>query len=142
MVSRIAVLSGLLIFAIPYGPVPRAAADPPTQYLVRTQSGEVRCVIHTINVACSPNTTSGFPQAPVASSVLHDNVASVDPAGAFQWAEADLPGTNPANDIILYYDHTYDLLGWTILPSSDGTRFTNDSTGHGMFVSIENVYSF
>jgi hypothetical protein len=34
------------------------------------------------------------------------------------------------------------MLGWTILPSSDGTRFTNDGTGHGMFVSIENVYSF
>jgi hypothetical protein len=32
--------------------------------------------------------------------------------------------------------------GWTILPSSDGTRFTNDGTGHGMFVSIENVSPF
>lgn len=29
-----------------------------------------------------------------------------------------------------------------IVPSSDGTRFTSDATGHGMFVSIENVYSF
>jgi hypothetical protein len=32
--------------------------------------------------------------------------------------------------------------GWTVLPRSDGTRFANDGTGHGMFVSIENVYSF
>jgi hypothetical protein len=32
--------------------------------------------------------------------------------------------------------------GRTILPTSDGTRFANDRTGHGMFVSIENVYAF
>jgi hypothetical protein len=32
--------------------------------------------------------------------------------------------------------------GWTVLPDSDGTRFTNDATGHGMFVSIENVAAF
>jgi hypothetical protein len=31
--------------------------------------------------------------------------------------------------------------GWTIVPTEDGTRFTSDGTGHGMFVSIENVYS-
>jgi hypothetical protein len=30
----------------------------------------------------------------------------------------------------------------TIVTGSDGTRFTNDGTGHGMFVSIENVSSF
>ena len=29
-----------------------------------------------------------------------------------------------------------------ILPSIDGTPFTNDGTGHGIFVSIENVYAF
>jgi hypothetical protein len=32
--------------------------------------------------------------------------------------------------------------GWTIVPTQDGTRFTSDSTGHGMFVSVENVASF
>ena len=31
---------------------------------------------------------------------------------------------------------------WTIYPDATGTRFINDRTGHGMFVSIENVYSF
>jgi hypothetical protein len=49
---------------------------------------------------------------------------------------------DPQNDVILNYGQTYDVQGWTILPSSDGTRFTNDGSGHGMFVSIENVYSF
>jgi hypothetical protein len=31
--------------------------------------------------------------------------------------------------------------GWVARPDSDGTRFTKDGTGHGMFVSIENVYA-
>ena len=43
-------------------------------------------------------------------------------------------------DVVLAYGKTYN--GWTILPPSDGTRFANDRTGHGMFVSIENVYAF
>jgi hypothetical protein len=34
------------------------------------------------------------------------------------------------------------VASWTTLPSSDGTRFTNDGTGHGMFVSVENVAPF
>ena len=38
-------------------------------------------------------------------------------------------------DVVLAYGKTYN--GWTILPTSDGTRFANDRTGHGMFVSIE-----
>jgi len=51
-------------------------------------------------------------------------------------------GGTPQNDLVLNYGQTYHILGWTIVPSSDGTRFTNDGTGHGMFVSIENVKSF
>ena len=47
-----------------------------------------------------------------------------------------------ANDVLLNYGQTYHLQSWTIVPTEDGTRFTNDSTGHGMFVSIENVSSF
>jgi hypothetical protein len=56
----------------------------------------------------------------------------------------DIPGWPQAvaNDVVLTYGQTYHIQGWTIDPNSDGTRFTNDGTGHGMFVSIENVYSF
>jgi hypothetical protein len=43
---------------------------------------------------------------------------------------------------VLTYGQTYHILGWTILPISDGTTFTNDATGHGMFVSIQDVHSF
>lgn len=38
--------------------------------------------------------------------------------------------------------NTYQFSGWTILPTSDGTRFTNDGTGRGIFVSIDDVAPF
>jgi hypothetical protein len=37
---------------------------------------------------------------------------------------------------------TYDAAGWTIAASESGTRFTNEQTGHGMFVSVEKVDTF
>ena len=37
---------------------------------------------------------------------------------------------------------TYSAVGWTIDATEDGTRFTNQRTKHGMFVSIEKVESF
>ena len=32
--------------------------------------------------------------------------------------------------------------GWTIVGDETGTRFTNDRTGHGMFVSIDEVSTY
>lgn len=37
---------------------------------------------------------------------------------------------------------TYQAEGWKIDADVEGTRFTNDRTGHGMFVSIDNVETF
>jgi hypothetical protein len=37
---------------------------------------------------------------------------------------------------------TYSAVGWTIVAGEDGTRFANDSTGHGMTVSIDGVQAF
>jgi hypothetical protein len=36
---------------------------------------------------------------------------------------------------------THHINDCTILSSSDATRHANDDTGHGIFVSIDNVYS-
>jgi hypothetical protein len=51
-------------------------------------------------------------------------------------------GGTPQNDLVLNYGQPYHIDGWTIDPGESGTRFTDDATGRGMFVSIENVYSF
>jgi hypothetical protein len=74
----------------------------------------------------------------------HWDVASVTSAGEFKWAEGNIPGTPEvmANDVVLNYGQTSHLNGWTIVPNEDGTRFTNDSTGHGMSVSVNNVSPF
>jgi len=40
------------------------------------------------------------------------------------------------------YDQTYNSKGWTVEPSVNGTRFTNDATSHGVFVSIDGVDPF
>ena len=53
-----------------------------------------------------------------------------------------LDATDSRNAVVLNYGQTYHFQGWTITASTQGTRFTNDQTGHGMFVSIENTYPF
>ena len=87
--------------------------------------------------------SSGFPQAPIDSSGLHWDLAAIHADGAFNWNNGNIGGGGtPQNDLVLTYGQTYHISGWTVVPNSDGTRVTNDGTGHGMFVSIEDIYSF
>jgi hypothetical protein len=133
--------------------VPSAMADSS----VRTQSGNTRCEVGSDTVVCQY--LPGFSQAPVeppsncppppgtylrCTSGIHWDLAVVTSAGAFKWDDGNIPGTPQAmaNDVVLNYGQTYHVQGWTIVPNEDGTRFTNDGTGHGMFVSIDNVSSF
>jgi len=37
---------------------------------------------------------------------------------------------------------TYSAVGWTIEASEEGTRFTNDDTGHGMVIAVEGAQAF
>jgi hypothetical protein len=46
------------------------------------------------------------------------------------------------DEVTLVYGETYHIKGWTVLPAFDGTRFTNDASGHGVFVSIGRVSPF
>jgi hypothetical protein len=68
----------------------------------------------------------------------HANGVSVTAAGAVRWVVGNL-GDIPV--VTLDY-RTYSAQGWTVVATTGGTRFTNDRTGHGMFVSIEKVESF
>ena len=155
-----AISASLALVTVLFGSIPWASADSGTY--VRTQSGRVRCLVMANDeghgggpaVVCEASgpmsppwdqwDNKGFLQAPLAGpGGMHVSDAVVNAAGAFQW----LPGANigaarPANDVILNYGQSYHIDGWTIIPGPDGTRFTNDGTGHGMFVSIENVYVF
>ena len=87
--------------------------------------------IGTYSVVCQ----GAFTQAPQpgAGAVITDD-------GTFRWVVGNLNAASPATTMA--YGQTCHHGNWTIYPDQTGTRFTNDRTGHGMFVSIENVYSF
>lgn len=147
---------GFGFFAIVAATVPCVNAAPAFQY-VRTESGRVRCIVQPDKIACEasgPGST-GFPQAPISlpesqcrnpcPGGVHLDLAEVTSSGAFHWDDGNIGGAGPdwaQTDTTLNYGQAYHILGWTILPSADGTRFTNDGTGRGMFVSIDNVAPF
>jgi hypothetical protein len=60
--------------------------------------------------------------------------------GSFYWQDANLAVDNPT--VQMAYGQTYHRGNWTIYHDGSGTRFTNNRTGNGMFVSIENVSAF
>lgn len=128
-------------------PVAQAAEE----QIVRTQSGKMRCLVM-INdsghgggpaVACQAAFTNA-PRWSGSPSGEPMNIATVRYDGSFNWDIGNIPGSSAvmANDIEMAYGSTYNINGWTVLPTFDGTRFTNDATGRGMFVSIDQVYSF
>lgn len=100
---------------------------------IETKSGITRCQISANTVGCE----SAFTDSPIIGGE-HANGVEVSASGSNRWVLGNL-GAMPTTAI--GYD-TYRAVGWTIVAGSDGTRFTNDDTGHGMFVSIERVDFF
>ena len=122
----------------PASPTPPAGAIPlpPDQdgyVFIETKSGMTRCQINKDSVGC---------EAPFANSPLQDgehaNGVSITASGKVQWVLGNL-GAIPT--VTIDYK-TYNAQGWTINATAEGTRFTNDHTGHGMFVSIDKVNTF
>jgi hypothetical protein len=122
----------------PPGATPPAGAIPlpPDQngyVFIETQSGQTRCQINSDSVGCEAQ----FTNSPIQDGE-HANGVHVTASGSVQWVLGNL-GDIPTVKIDY---RTYDAEGWTIAAGEDGTRFTNNRTGHGMFVSIENVETF
>ena len=109
---------------------------PPDQngyVFIETKSGVTRCQINKDSVGC---------EAPFTNSPLQDgehaNGVSITAGGSVQWVLGNL-GAIPT--VTIDYK-TYGAQGWTINATAAGTRFSNDHTGHGMFVSIDKVNTF
>ena len=123
---------------VPGNPTAPAGAIPlpPDQngyVFIETKSGATRCQINKDTVGC---------EAPFTNSPLQDgehaNGVSISAGGKVDWVLGNL-GAIPTVQI----DYkTYSAEGWTINAAPDGTRFTNDQTKHGMFVSIDKVNTF
>jgi hypothetical protein len=73
-------------------------------------------------------------------SVLQKDQAIITASGQFSWRKANLGLVRLGQPhTILVEGTTYHFEGWTIVPTGDGTTFTNDATGHGM--SIDHNYN-
>jgi hypothetical protein len=115
--------------------VPTAAADG-GQY-VRTQSGKFRCLVS------STGQGVGISGPVVVCEPRGGGVgAAVDAAGNVVFRNGNIGAAYIERDLVLAYGQTYQVQGWTIAASSDGTRFTNNATGHGLFLSVGNTYAF
>jgi len=118
-------------------PGPGAAQVLPTNErgyaYIETKSGKTRCQLNSEAVGCE----SQFENSPEVDGERANGV-QVTASGAVKWVVGNL-GNIPTVPI----DYaTYSAAGWTIVADESGTRFTNDGTGHGMFVSTEGVQSF
>jgi hypothetical protein len=100
---------------------------------IETKSGTTRCRISAESVGCEAE----FTNSPIKDGE-HANGVNVNSDGTVEWVLGNL-GAIP---VVTIDYRTYAAQGWTIAASIDGTRFTNARTGHGMFVSIENVETF
>ena len=109
------------------------APDSAGYVFIETKSGRTRCQISRQAVGCEAE----FANPPIQDGEPANGV-NVTADGQFRWLVGNL-GDIPT--VTLQYQ-TYRAQGWTIDASSDGTRFTNDRTGRGMFVSIEASRSF
>jgi hypothetical protein len=115
-------------------PPDAGALQPQDGYVyIETKSGLTRCQINTDAVSCEAEfenspTIDGFPA----------NGINLNADGTVTWVSGNL-GNIPT--VPLDY-RTYTALGWTIEATEAGTRFTSDSTGHGMFVRIEGVETY
>jgi hypothetical protein len=115
---------------------PGATDLPPDEsgyVFIETKSGLTRCQISRAEVGCE----SEFDNAPEQNGMPANGV-NITADGSMRWVVGNL-GAIPA--VTLDYQ-TYRALGWTIAAGSDGTRFTNDGTGHGMFVNTSGVEVF
>jgi hypothetical protein len=100
---------------------------------IETKSGKTRCQISRAEVGCE----SQFANAPVVNGQPANGV-NITAGGSVRFIVGNL-GDIPV--VTLDYQ-TYRAVGWTIAAGSDGTRFTNDATGHGIFISVSGVEVF
>lgn len=100
---------------------------------IQTKSGRTRCQLDQQEVGCE----AAFTNAPEVRGSPANGVR-LSAGGQISWVLGNL-GNIPA--VTLDY-RTYSAVGWTIDANASGTRFTNDSTGRGMVVSVEGVEGF
>ena len=117
-------------FAARRGGAPAAGSG---YVFIETKSGQTRCQLDEQSVGCEAQ----FTNTPMQDGVRANGV-NLSADGSLEWIVGNL-GDIP---VVTIDYRTYSAVGWTIEATTDGTRFTNQATKHGMFVSIEKVETF
>ncbi|QRY46705.1 hypothetical protein JVX93_07725 [Mycolicibacterium boenickei] len=102
---------------------------------IRTESGRTLCGIEGDHVNC----TVQFVNPPLAGTGDIANSVSLNQNGTFTYLAADLGVIDPPH--LIRYDQTYIANGWAVEAFNDGTRFTNNRTNEGFWVSVTEVNS-
>ena len=105
-----------------------------------TQSQRVLCAVTPDSTLASVGPDAVVCQGAFTQAPQRGAGAVTTGDGTFHWEVGNLSIYNPTTTMA--YGQTYHRGNWTIYHDQTGTRFVNDRTGHGMFVSIENVYAF
>ena len=100
---------------------------------IETKSGKTRCQLSTEEVGCEAQFTNS-PEVDGSPA----NGVRLTAGGEVSWVLGNL-GDIAA--VTLDY-RKYSAVGWTIDAGEDGTRFTNNRSGHGMIMAVEGVRSF
>ena len=122
---------------IPAKPPPAAVNIPSRSgsAFVITRSGKTACQIRAGDVGCQVQWTVPTPLQYGAPA----NGVRVSSSGDWEWVTGDMGDQSYTT---LSYGTSYRSLGWTVTPTSDGTTFSNDTTGHGMTVGVQGVRPF
>ncbi|HKP44688.1 hypothetical protein [Mycobacterium sp.] len=126
--------------ALPPRPQPAAPVTLPMdaygQVHVRTVSGRTVCAMTAGDVQCNVQFTNRL--GPIYNGMPVSGVG-VNSRGAWQWRYGD-PGD--PDYVTMVYGTVYHAMGWIITPSSQGTTFMYDATGHGMTISVDGFATF
>lgn len=111
---------------------PHASAD--CRMRVRTMSEATGCMVTSGSAGDMVDCQGHFDQG------KGSNLAYTYGDGHFKWGAGNMPYNEPATP--MPYGQPITCGNWSIYPDWSGTKFTNTRTGHGMFVSTDNVYAF
>lgn len=100
---------------------------------IRSESGRTMCGVQGDAVNC----TVQFVNPPVTASGDVANSVTLNQDGSFTYLAADLGMIDPLHTV--FYDQTYIANGWVVEAFSDGTRFTNNRTNEGFWISVDDV---
>jgi hypothetical protein len=130
-------LAGIACAALAFAPL--ASADPTAGHdaKVNTQTPRMLCEIGSDDAdpGIGPNVIC---QGRFSEASSDADQAFVTASGQFSYRSANIgTGYNHSPFDTLVSGQTYHIQGWTIVASDNGVRFTNDGTGHGMFIGSD-----